>query len=104
MAGLIYAITLVPSNPDAPLAVLASFIPFTSPIVLPTRLAFTAVPPWQTAVGLVLLWGSSVLGMWLLSRLVKRNLVGYSDRFRFFRWLWHQWRPAKPEREAGARP
>ncbi len=101
MAGLIYAITLVPNNPDTPLAVIASLIPFTAPIVVPTRLAFTEVPLWQTAVSLTLLWGSSLLAVWLLSRLVKRNLVGYSDRFRFFRWLRAKWQARRGARQVG---
>ncbi|MCA9980803.1 MAG: ABC transporter permease [Anaerolineales bacterium] len=105
MIGLIYAITLLPDNPDTPLAVAASLIPFVSPIALPMRLVFTEVPLWQTAVSALLLWGSSVYGVWLLSRLVQRNLVGYADRFKLWQWVREKWRGLWLSRsQVGTRP
>lgn len=47
----------VVSNPNGSVAVLASFLPFTSPVIMIMRTALTQVPLWQMAfsVGLLLL-------------------------------------------------
>ena len=40
-------------NPDGPLAVIASFIPFTAAFVVPIRVAFQAIPVWQYGLAIV---------------------------------------------------
>jgi ABC-2 type transport system permease protein len=85
--ALVYAAYFLPRNPDTPLAVAASLIPLTSPIVLLVRIVASEVPAWQIILGQVLLWGSGVLGLWSLRYLLRANLVAYAARFEMGRWV-----------------
>lgn len=85
--SLIYAAYFVPRNPDAPLAVLASLFPLTSPLVLLIRVVVSQVPEWQVALSLLLLWGTNLLGIFWLRRLLKANLVANTTPFRLREWL-----------------
>ena len=42
-------------SPDAPWLVVVSHIPFFSPVMLPARMVLAAVPPWELALGLIVL-------------------------------------------------
>lgn len=85
--ALVYAGYFVPRNPHAPLAVLTSFIPFTSPIVLLTRLVSSTVPLWQIVLSQIFLWGTLALFVVWLARLVDKNMVGNPERFNLRRWI-----------------
>ena len=89
--SLIYAAYFVPRNPHAPLAVAASLFPLTSPLVLLIRAVVSDVPQWQITLGLVLLWGTNVLGVLWLRRLLKANMVAGSGSFSLRSWLKTQW-------------
>jgi ABC-type Na+ efflux pump permease subunit len=69
------------------LAVVASLIPLTSPIVLLVRIVASEVPGWQIALSQILLWGSGLLGLWSLRYLLRANMVSYAGRFEMRRWL-----------------
>jgi ABC-2 type transport system permease protein len=85
--ALVYAAYLLPRSPDTPLAVVASLIPLTSPIVLLVRIVASEVPGWQIALSQILLWGSGLLGLWSLRYLLRANMVSYAGRFEMRRWL-----------------
>jgi len=63
-------ILLVPTleNPDAPLAVIMSMIPLFSPVLLYARAGVSAVPFWQIATSLTLLY----LGVWVVAWIAGR--------------------------------
>ncbi|GEM_PF-2335379 len=84
--GLLYATYFIPRNPHTTLAVLASLLPFTSPIVLLIRVVVSEVPTWQIAFSLILLWGTNFLAVFWLRRLLRANLVGKTP-FQFWAWL-----------------
>jgi ABC-type Na+ efflux pump permease subunit len=73
--SLIYAAYFVPRNPHTPLAVAASLIPLTAPLVLLIRVVVSQVPTWQVVLGQLLLWGSCIGGVFWLGYLLKANLV-----------------------------
>jgi len=85
--SLIYAAYFVPRNPDTPLAIFASLFPLTSPLVLLIRVVVSEVPQWQIVFGLMLLWGTNLLGIFWLRRLLKANLVANTATFSFRQWL-----------------
>lgn len=85
--ALIYAAYFLPRNPDTPLAVVTSFIPLTSPIVLLVRVVASEVPVWQVVLAQVLLWGTAVAGMWGLRALLRANMVSYAARFETWQWV-----------------
>ncbi len=53
----LYLNTAIAAEPNGPLAVVLSLIPFTSPLVMPMRLFGTGVPPLEVAISLALLAG-----------------------------------------------
>ncbi len=53
----LYLNTAIATEPNGPLAVALSLIPFTSPLVMPMRLFGTSVPPVEIVISLVLLAG-----------------------------------------------
>lgn len=85
--ALIYAIYFVPNAPDTLLTVGASLFPLTAPIVMPTRLVASVVPAWQVWLSMGLLWGTAVASLFLLRRLLERNMLGYGSRFSLRRWV-----------------
>ncbi len=93
--SLVYAAYFVPRNPDSTVAVLASLFPLTSPLVLLIRVVVSEVPEWQIALSLILLWGTNLLGILWLRRLLKANLVAKATPFRL-RDLWKALRAGRP--------
>lgn len=85
--GLIYATYFVPRNPHTPLAIATSLFPLTAPLVLLVRVIVTEVPAWQLVLSQLLLWGSSIAGLFWLRWLLRANLVSNSTPFNLPRWL-----------------
>jgi ABC-2 type transport system permease protein len=85
--SLIYAAYFVPRNPDSVLAVAASLFPLTAPLVMLIRVVVSEVPAWQIAASMILLWGTNLLGLFWLRRLLKANLVAGSTGFELRHWL-----------------
>lgn len=88
--GLIYAAYFVPRNPHTLLAVFTSLFPPTAPLVLLVRVVVSEVPAWQIALSQLLLWSSSVLCFFWLSRLLRANLVANTTPFELRGWLKQQ--------------
>lgn len=85
--GLIYATYFLPRNPHTPLAIAASLFPLTAPLVLLVRVVVTEVPGWQIIASQILLWGSSLVSLFWLRRLLRTNLVANSTPFSLRGWL-----------------
>jgi ABC-2 type transport system permease protein len=80
--SLIYAAYFVPRNPHTFLAVIASLIPLTAPLVLLIRVVVSHVPAWQVILSQALLWGSCLAGIFWLRWLLKANLLNDRQPFR----------------------
>lgn len=85
--GLIYAMSYVPLQPDAPLSVITSLFPLTSPIVMLVRLHTGTVPNWQLNLSIGLLWATIVLMVLNLRWLLRLNLLAYARRLPLREWL-----------------
>lgn len=67
-------------DPDAEWVGVASFIPFVSPYLMPTRLIFDAVEPWELVVAIVLLTATAWVGLMLAARIYSAGVLLYGQR------------------------
>jgi ABC-2 type transport system permease protein len=67
-------------NPTGTTAKLLSMVPFSSPIIMPIRMAVTGVSPLELAASLVLLGIGCLLALWLASRIYRVGLLMYGKR------------------------
>ncbi len=68
MGGYIVGQTAIAGTADSLLARVLTYIPLTSPMLLPVRVARDAIEPWEIALSL----GLMLIGTWLLFRLTVR--------------------------------
>lgn len=83
-------ISSITSNPDSTLALILSEFPLTSPMVMLTRVACSAVPAWQLILSIVLLVASIYLVMKLAAKIFRVGILLTGKNFKFadmFRWL-----------------
>ncbi len=66
-------------NPDGPLALWSSMIPFTSPIVMMVRIPFD-VPLWQIGVSLGLLVATIVFTVWISAKIYRVGILMYGKK------------------------
>lgn len=71
------------SNPNSPVAVWASIIPFTSPIVMMGRIPFgvpDTVPYWQLIVSMVTLIGGFLFTTWFAGKVYRTGILMYGKK------------------------
>jgi len=84
----IYAAIYSAQNPDGPLALWCSLIPFTSPIVMMVRLPF-GVPVWQIAVSLSILVLSFIGTTWMAGKIYRTGILMYGKKVSWKEmWKW----------------
>ena len=70
-------------NPNSPMAVCASIIPFTSPIVMMGRIPFgvpDTVPYWQLAVSMLSLIGGFLFTTWFAGKVYRTGILMYGKK------------------------
>lgn len=67
-------------NPNAPMVLWCSFIPFTSPIVMMVRVAMGNAPAWQLLLSMALLIGAFVLTTWLAGKIYRTGILMYGKK------------------------
>jgi ABC-2 type transport system permease protein len=92
MLIVLTAILISPTvqNPTSQLAMVTSLLPFSSPIIMPLRMAMTNVPVTQVIGSLVILAVSCVGAVWLAGRIYHVGLLMYGKRPTFAelrRWI-----------------
>lgn len=75
----IYAAIYSAENPDGPLALWCSMIPFTSPIVMMVRLPF-GVPAWQLALSIGILILSFIASTWVAGKIYRTGILMYGKK------------------------
>jgi ABC-2 type transport system permease protein len=71
------------NDPSGPLAVWASIIPFSSPIVMMARIPFGVpgvVPVWQLALSMILLMGGFVFTTWFAGKIYRTGILMYGKK------------------------
>ena len=75
-------------SPDGPLAFWFSMIPFTSPIIMLTRLPF-GVPTWQLITSGSLLIVTFVIATWLAAKIYRTGILLYGKKYTWAEmWKW----------------
>jgi ABC-2 type transport system permease protein len=74
------AIGVIFSNPNAPLAVLLSYIPLTAPVMMLIRLGFGQVPAGEIVISLALLVAGIALSLWAGAKVFRVGLLMYGKR------------------------
>lgn len=83
---IIFSIALMTpaiSNPSSPVAVWASIIPFSSPIVMMARIPFgvpNTVPLWQLGLSMVLLVAGFMFTTWFAARIYRTGILMYGKK------------------------
>ena len=84
----IYAAIYSAQNPDGPLALWCSMIPFTSPIVMMVRLPY-GVPAWQIVVSLSILVLSFIGTTWMAGKIYRTGILMYGKKVTWKElWKW----------------
>jgi ABC-2 type transport system permease protein len=68
------------NDPAGQMAVVTSMIPFSSPIIMPVRVATSDVPAAQLALSLAISAASSLLVVWLSARVYRIGILMYGKR------------------------
>jgi ABC-2 type transport system permease protein len=85
--------TSAASNPNSPIAVWASIIPFSSPIVMMARIPSGSVPPWQLALSVISLIAGFILTTMLAAKIYRTGILLYGKKVTFkemSKWLFRR--------------
>jgi ABC-2 type transport system permease protein len=88
IAGIFFFIAAVPwmtmgivfANPDSTIAVVLSYVPLTSPVMMLLRLGISSVPAEQIAISLTLLVLSIAISLWAGAKIFRASLLMYGKR------------------------
>jgi len=67
-------------NPGSKLARTMSLLPFSSPIIMPLRMATVDVSPWEVAASIGILVLGCAGAIWLAARIYRVGLLMYGKR------------------------
>jgi len=83
---VIFSIAMMPiamNDPSGPVAVWGSIIPFSSPIIMMSRIPFGVpgtVPWWQLGLSMVLLVGGFLFSVWLSGKIYRTGILMYGKK------------------------
>jgi ABC-2 type transport system permease protein len=69
-------------HPGNPLTTFLSIFPLTAIVTMPLRSSISAVPAWQMALAILLMWASALGALWLASRGFRQGMLVYGKRIR----------------------
>lgn len=67
-------------NPESPVVLWSSLIPFTSPIVMMVRVAMGSAPAWQLILSMALLVATFIGTTWLAGRIYRTGILMYGKK------------------------
>ena len=82
-------LTMVMNDPNSPLIVWCSMIPFTSPIVMMGRIP-SGIPTWEIVLSLVLLYTTFVFMVWIAGKIYRVGIFMHGKKPSFkdlYRWM-----------------
>ena len=78
-----FFLTTFITDPNSPLALALTFIPFTAPMTILLRMGFSSVPIWQLGLSLIILVLTSFFVIWASARVFRWGLLLYGKRIGF---------------------
>ncbi|WPF81653.1 ABC transporter permease [Sanguibacter sp. 4.1] len=82
MIPYIVSVSVAPFAPDSPVVVWLSYLPFTSPLIMPTRVAVGGVEMWQVAVVMAVNIALVPLLVWLAGRIYSNAVLRSGARIK----------------------
>ena len=82
-------LTMVMNDPNSPLIVWCSMIPFTSPIVMMGRIP-SGIPTWEIATSLIMLYATFIVMVWLAGKIYRVGIFMHGKKPTFkelYKWL-----------------
>ncbi len=76
--GLVFGMAVV-TDPNSTFALIMSIIPFTSPMVMISRIPF-GIPAWQIVLSLAVLYASFFLAVWLSAKIYRVGIFMYGKK------------------------
>jgi ABC-2 type transport system permease protein len=70
----------VVTDPDGPISVFMSFVPFCTPLIMYTRIIVHQPPIWQVVLSIVLLIATIYLFLWVASRIYRVGVLMYGKK------------------------
>ena len=92
MIPIIFAfiiLTMVMNDPNSPLVVWCSMIPFTAPIVMMGRIP-NGIPTWEVVTSLVLLYATFIVMVWLAGKIYRVGIFMHGKKPTFkelYKWI-----------------
>ncbi|MBP3482707.1 MAG: ABC transporter permease [Alistipes sp.] len=84
----IFVMMTILNDPNSPVAVWCSYIPFTSPIVMMARIP-SGIPTWEIILSLVILYATFVATVWLAAKIYRVGIFMYGKKATFKElWKW----------------
>ncbi|WP_019855597.1 ABC transporter permease [Actinopolyspora mortivallis] len=83
IAPFVVGVSVLPENPEGPLATVLSLVPGFSPMLMPMRLALGTVPLWQGALSVVLSLAASAAVLWTGGRIYSNAVLRTGARVGF---------------------
>ena len=84
----IFVMMTIFNDPNSPVAVWCSYIPFTSPIVMMARIP-SGIPTWEIVLSLALLYATFVAMVWLSAKIYRVGIFMYGKKPTFKElWKW----------------
>lgn len=69
-------------HPDNPLTAFLSIFPFTAVVTMPLRVSISAVPPWQIALSIAVIWSIALLSLLLAAKAFRLGMLSYGKRIK----------------------
>ena len=82
-------LTIVMNDPNSPLVVWCSMIPFTSPIVMMGRIP-SGIPTWEVVTSIVLLYATFIVMVWLAGKIYRVGIFMHGKKPTFkdlYKWI-----------------
>lgn len=80
LAGCMFALAPVISNPSGPIARVISLIPFCTPLIMYLRISLATPPAWEIALSIVLMIVTIYAILWVASRIYRVGILMYGKR------------------------
>lgn len=93
MLGGFYGIFPITRDPNSPVSVTLSLVPFISPMAMPTRIVTEMPPWWQVALAILINLATILVLTWVASRVYRIGMLMYGKRAtipEIWRWIWQQ--------------